>query len=79
MLPFKRARKWTVMRFGTAAYSIARKRGGRTSNYNSLLLYGSGDNPMGVSSFVKSWLDAQHRFTATTGILHLKWNTVFRF
>ena len=46
------------MRFWTAAYSIARLRGGRTSTYNSSLLYGSGDKLMGESSYVKSWLDA---------------------
>ena len=50
--PFKRAAKWAVMQFWTAAYSIARLRGGRTSTYNSPLLYGSGDKLMGESSFV---------------------------
>ena len=34
-------------------------RGGRTSIYNNLVLYGSGGKPMGVN-YGKFWLDAEH-------------------
>ena len=53
-----------------AAYSIARLRGGRTSTYNSPLLYGSGDKLMGESSCVKSWLDAQHTVVDLKLLIH---------
>ena len=58
------------MRFWTAAYSIARLRGGRTSTYNSPLLYRSGDKLMGESSFVKSLLDAQHTVVELKLLIH---------
>ena len=51
-----RARK---SRFWTAAYFIARLRGGRTSVYNNLVLYGSDGKPMGVN-YGKFWFDAEH-------------------
>ena len=34
-------------------------RGGRTSIYNNLVLYGSDGKPMGVN-YGKFWLDAEH-------------------
>ena len=54
----------------TAAYFIARFRGGRTSTYNSQLLYGSGDKLMCESSYVKSWLDAQHTVVDLKLLIH---------
>ena len=43
---------------------------GRTSTCNSPPLYGSGDKPIGESSFVKSWLDAQHTVVDLQLLIH---------
>ena len=53
--------KGSKSRFWTAAYMyfIARLRGGRTSIFNNLVLYGSDGKPMGVN-YRKFWLDAEH-------------------
>ena len=60
---------WAVMRFWTAADSIARSRGGRTSIYNSLLLCRFVCKPKGVS-FGKSGLDAQHTVAGLWLLIH---------
>ena len=65
-----RALKRAVMRFWMAAYSVARLRGGRTNICNSPLLYGSGDKPIDESSFVKSWMDAQHTVVDLQLLIH---------
>ena len=51
-------------------FTIARGGGGRTSTYNSPLLYGSGDKLKGESSYVKSWLNAQHTVLDLKLLIH---------
>ena len=57
------------MRFWTAAGSIARLRGGRTSIYKSLLVCRFVCKPKGVS-FGKSGLDAQHTVAGLWLLIH---------
>ena len=42
----------------------------RTSTYYSPLLYGSGDKLIGESSYVKSWLVAQHTVVDLKLLIH---------